>query len=194
MTATANVGDHPRSPAKYGTPVSPVSSRRLRQIFLSRRQKCDRQHDGPSHDDQRSHGARGDFEFLPDRASDAPPPRLAASSIQHLLGASASAINLPPTKIDSDRRRSNVRRDRRLDRIREVIPLKRQSFPAPDDPAHGRLVALPTNQLAPPPIPWGGFLHSLAFTCIHLTFWLGRRPPALVSGSAGLSSTNLCST
>jgi hypothetical protein len=40
----------------------------------------------------------------------------------------------------------------------KFIPLKRQSFPAPDDPADARLVALPTNQLAPPPIPWGGVL------------------------------------
>src|ERR1700678_3212790 len=42
---------------------------------------------------------------------------------------------------------------------REVIPLERQSFPALSDPAHGRLGALPTNQLCPAPmISWGGVL------------------------------------
>jgi hypothetical protein len=42
---------------------------------------------------------------------------------------------------------------------REVIPLERQSFPAPSDPAHGKLGALPTNQLCPAPmISWGGVL------------------------------------
>jgi hypothetical protein len=30
-------------------------------------------------------------------------------------------------------------------RIRELIPLNRQSFPALDDPAHGKLAPLPTN-------------------------------------------------
>jgi hypothetical protein len=34
-------------------------------LLLSRRQKCYRQHDGPSHNDQRSHGACGDLEFFP---------------------------------------------------------------------------------------------------------------------------------
>jgi hypothetical protein len=72
---------------------------------------------------------------------------------------------LPSTKIDGDRRRSKVRRDGHLGRIREVIPLKLQSFPAPDDPAHARLAALPTNQLAPAPdsVGRGSFIRLLSF-------------------------------
>jgi hypothetical protein len=45
---------------------------------------------------------------------------------------------------------------------------RRQSFPAADDPAHGTLAALPTNQLAPSLdsilIRWGGVL---SFTFFH---------------------------
>ena len=46
---------------------------------------------------------------------------------------------------------------------------------------------LPINFAPPPDITGRG-------SFIYLTVWPGRRPPALVSGSAGLSSTNLCST
>jgi hypothetical protein len=156
QTAAANLEDHPRPPAKYGTPSMPFH--RGDFAFLSRRQKCDRQHDDPSHDDQRRHGARGDLEFLPGSIIAHSTSWLAASSIQHLLF-SASATILSSTKIDRDRRPNSVRRHSRVRRIREVIPLNRQSFPALDDPAHGKLAPLPTNQLYPATmISWGGVL------------------------------------
>ena len=165
------------SPAKYGTPVSPVSSRRLRQIFLSRRQKCYRQHDDPSHNDQRSHGACGDLEFFPggviahstslmaafvfDADGDLPSkkPRRSRAGPGEPRVASPPPIqgwHIPVVAVGRNEPETNRKmrsrlgwrplsfRHKRLP-IRELIPLNRQSFPALDDPAHGKLAPLPTN-------------------------------------------------